>query len=765
MTPTTTSTTIDAAKIALRLHKEENELEASSLKSLEEQAKITQDISKLATKLNIDYDSIHKTFGKNVEKLTIQEKLQQKQKTHTTYVNVIEKELNSKLKEKVEWNNKLNKFSDMDKTSREKAGKQLRQDLSVLIAKHAEQMNGLKEVEKQLKSHNEKLEFKNNLLKVGDTLTGGILSRIKEYANPMNLILDLINTGVNNFLSLDKAGTQLRKDLGLIRGEADGFQKNIKNITLETYNLGVHFEDVQKSITAISDKFTFFTSTNKELVRDVTIFGKVLGIAADDSSEFLKSLGGITRSTADANKNMLGFAKEVSTASHVPLGRIMKDVSEAAKNSSAYIKTSVVSLISGAAQAKMMGTTLEKMAQTSRKLIDFQTSINDEMEASVMLGKNISFQRARQFAWEKDTISANKEILRIAQQLDFSRMDPLQMESFAKASGKTVGEIQDMLQADKEISYIKQSGNVELNAQLDKLEEMKKYRKEEAEDLGKQAIKRIQMESNQERMNALQDKFNQLMMQLSEPVMTIAEPLLKIATTILPAIFKVIVPIFGMFKKLAPAVADIAGMFGTIGKFAAPFIRLLGPIGLIINAFTLIGSIMKRWENSPKTFKDGIVAVFGGLYDTLIGPFEKAYKWIASFWVGNSPSELGLGILKGIVSIGGMLLDAITAPFRTGFNFISGLFGFGKIPAPSTILSQGVQSNGGTLNSSTSESKSTVSSAQTPVDNTNQLIVKKLDELIGLMKNGAIAVNIDGNRASYLLYKNTMDRGGLGSIS
>jgi hypothetical protein len=46
-------------------------------------------------------------------------------------------------------------------------------------------------------------------------------------------------------------------------------------------------------------------------------------------------------------------------------------------------------------------------------------------------------------------------------------------------------------------------------------------------------------------------------------------------------------------------------------------------------------------------------------------------------------------------------------------------------------------------------------------DTSNQ----KLDELVTLLKNGAIAINLDGNRVSYFMAKNSRERGGLGAIA
>jgi hypothetical protein len=260
------------------------------------------------------------------------------------------------------------------------------------------------------------------------------------------------------------------------------------------------------------------------------------------------------------------------------------------------------------------------------------------------------------------------------------------------------------------------------------------------------------------------------MMQLAEPVIAIAGPLLEIATSILPVMFKILLPIAGIFQGMVKyggkmesffkysvrwlsSIGKYIEMFGGIGKFFIPFAKILGPLGLIITAFSFIGSLMKSWQNGPKGLLGGLLAVYDAVYDTLIGPFVKAWDWISTWWHGHSPSKLGLGILEGIVSVSGMILDAITLPFRSAFNFVSGLFGGVQIPVPSQMI--GNSSAQGTT-TSTNSSKS--------VDTTNILVVQKLQELIDLMKSGAIGVNIDGNRANYLLSQNITNRGGLGAI-
>ena len=528
---------------------------------------------------------------------------------------------------------------------------------------------------------------------------------------------DIVVKGVKMFMEFDKAGFTLRKSFGLLRGDFDVLEQNVKTLAIDLADLGVTFDGVVLATTAIGKEFNTLVAANKDLVKDVSVLSVQLGIAETESAKFLKSISGMSRSTAASQKGMIGFAKAMSNAAGVPLDAVMKDVADASDEIRIYTGSSVVNLIKGAAEARQMGTTFQKMADTAKKLLDFNTSITDEIEASVLLGTNVTFQRARELAYKKDILGANKEILKIAKGMDFDAMDPFQAEAFAKASGKTVTELQEMIQADKEINYIRMNGTVEQKKQLNLMDELKKKRENEAKDIGKQAELKLRQQANQERINQLQNKFNKFMMELAKPVMDVVEPLLDLSIKVLPGLIagiKIMAGYFALigsipFIKSLPVLisyitsigpAFMAGfksvggliqggknmmmifrgisatfttIFGVFGKF-------LGPIGVIINLFTFIGSLMKRWEETPKGFLGALEAIGGALYDTLLKPFKDAYDWIKSIFVGNSPSKLSMGMYNGIVSIGPSLSDAITEPFKTGYDNISKLSSNAKPP-------------------------------------------------------------------------------------
>ena len=197
---------------------------------------------------------------------------------------------------------------------------------------------------------------------------------------------------------------------------------------------------------------------------------------------------------------------------------------------------------------------------------------------------------------------------------------------------------------------------------------------------------------------------------------------------------------------------------GNAFKFFGAFGKWLGPIGLVVTAFQFIGNLMKRWEETPKGIVGGLKAIGLALYDTLIQPFVDGYNWISKYFMGHSPSEIGLGILRGIVSIGSLLIDAITAPFRTAFNIVSGIFGGVKLPKISEVIAGKVDINNANVKSANGPDLAGI------IIESNNKLVAKIDELIGLMSNGGIAVNIDGVKASTLLARAQKERGAYGTI-
>lgn len=534
-------------------------------------------------------------------------------------------------------------------------------------------------------------------------------------------------------------------------------------------HIGATFDDVVKSVTSISNAFGSLVARDADLLKTTTAFSKQFGIAEDTSVKFLETLGGIAGKSAKSQLAMTGFAQKIAQASGVPLGKIMQDVADASDDVRVYVGNSAVSMIKAAAAARMMGIDLNKAAASADKLLQFESSISSELKASALLGQNVNFNYARQLAFNKDIIGANKEILKISKQVNFNQLNPIQQKAFADAAGKSVSELQSMLQQEKNIQLVKNGTNKEAKAALAEYDRLMKLKDDEAKKEGEIAEKQAIQAANQARMERLQNEFNKLMSELAKPVMAILNPLADLAIILLPKITEGMKHFGAFLKPIGNVLIMLADKMSL--RFLSPllrgigiFSRFLGPIGVIVNLFSFITSLMKRWEETPDGILGGLQAIGGALYDTLLKPFVDVYDWIMDKLGGKSPSEIGLSIVKGLVSVSGMILDALTRPFIKGYNFISKYIpGASEMKMPSEVLSD--------ITGDAKKSKETINASagegnllQT-IQAGNQQLAQKLDTLINLMANGGIAVNLDGQRINAALSTSMLKSGGFGQAT
>jgi len=463
------------------------------------------------------------------------------------------------------------------------------------------------------------------------------------------------------FKEIDKVTTEVRKKFALFRSDAQDLEKSIRETSISMADLGVNATDVAETVTTLGKEFSYVTARNESLVKSVLTLNKQFGISADTSAKFLKTLGGISGSSAQSKVNMLSLAGAAAKAYGVGLDEVMKDVSEASDDARMYAGRNADEMVRAAAQARQMGTTLDNMVKTSKGLLNFETSIQSELKASALIGKNINFNEARRLAFNKDTIGANKLILEQAKKIKFNQLNPIAQEAFAAAAGKSVKELQDMLEAETRIKDALNSQDpVVRKIAQEKLKEQQSLKTNSK--LAQQKFEQdLKTQKNQERLAVLQSKISQQLQKLMLPTL---EAITKAAD--------VLVDVFDKFKpeELIGPLIKIKLMFGKFGtilresllfplRVAGGYLSKLGEVGWIKNLMSPITNLV----NNVKKF---------------IGNFEYARSLGSNF----SQSFLSAGDAVGGIfqKIGSLFskiskpVDGIISTFKTVKSVISSIF-------------------------------------------------------------------------------------------
>jgi hypothetical protein len=256
------------------------------------------------------------------------------------------------------------------------------------------------------------------------------------------LVVAALGAGLHAFMELDAAAEDYRKTTGFTAKMTKEIDATVHHTVVAYRKLGVTAKDaydvMNEMANAQSDMFTFSEKTVKAL----SILNTRMGIAAGDSakvSSMFEQIGGLSEETA-ANATLT--AASLASEAGISAKELFEDMAKSSGVLSSHMKGNVQLFVAQAAKAKMLGTSLKDMADTSEKLLNFETSIEEELTAATFVGGQFNLNRARALAYEGKIADANDEILnQIQRSGDFRKQDFFTQQQLAKAAGKSVEDI------------------------------------------------------------------------------------------------------------------------------------------------------------------------------------------------------------------------------------------------------------------------------------------------------------------------------------
>lgn len=308
----------------------------------------------------------------------------------------------------------------------------------------------------------------------------------------------------------------------------------------------------------------------------------VMGLAANEAAG-LATIAQTTVGDVDGvTDSVVGVTSAFNKAnrSAVSQGVVLKDVATASADIKASLGGNPELLAEAASAARRMGLELSKVDQIASSLMDFESSIEAELEAQLLTGKSINMAKARELALNNDLAGLGNEIFKNSADInEFGKMNRIQQEAQAKALGLSREEL-------GKIAYARaiEAGMTEAQA-------------EAAAGVTAEDMKRLEaQEAIQLAVAKLQQAF---------------APLLSVVSDIAQGIASFITPI-----------AKVVGMatstpFGKLAVGAAVLLKVFGGFGGII------GGVVKGTQSMIKGFGDYVSKVRGSK-----GILEKAKAFL-----------------------------------------------------------------------------------------------------------------------------------------
>ena len=410
-------------------------------------------------------------------------------------------------------------------------------------------------------------------------------------------LLAVLALAFKGFASLDNAAKGFREETGLLNSQTEGLSANIAAVTIQTSALGASAEDVAKAAAA----FTGVVQPSKETLANVVALEKNFGVASSSAAkvnEIFQSIGGLSERAAQA---LVSQTVQAAKLVGVAPNKVIADIADNAETAAMFFQGSVGDLAKAAVEAASLGTSLSQAASVANNLLDFENSINNELEASAMLGQSINFNKARELAATGDILGAQQSVLdTLDSTVDLNNLNTFQLQSIAKASGMEVGELQKQLNIRKQFGPLNAQQKAALDGLAAKGNEIKDITKAQLEAETESVIKQQEMQS---RLDAISNRFSAI----GTNLMTAFAPLME---------------------AIIPALEVVADIFGGIATF--------------------IGHMAKGLKENV-----GLAIAFGAAVLVLVAPMIMSA--IAGIFTAFSMIPFGVGIPLAIAAVAGLM--------------------------------------------------------------------------------------------------------------
>ena len=406
------------------------------------------------------------------------------------------------------------------------------------------------------------------VLKKGVQTLGSNLT--KHLKDPLSLAIALIGQMTLALAESDKAIGELAKGANMTYDAAASLRQEFSRIANLSMDSAVSTKTIQESYLAMENSVGAQVDMNAANLELMTKLRERAGVTNETYASMAKYASATGQEVEGTISGFLGGAKALGLQANKMIN-VKELLAETSKTSNA-IKLSISggaeALGRAAAQAKMLGMTLNQVDRIAGSLLQFEDSISSELSAELLTGKELNLETARYAALTGNVEVLSKEIAKnIGSAADFTNMNRIQQEALAKAVGMTREELADTLVEQEAFSKLGRDLTAEEKAAYEFAKEKYGLQKAakmvgegELDDLMKQ--------------QSVQDRFNQSVDKLKEIFVSLAGPILQIVSPIVDV--------------LAPTLSAIGGILGEISRHFGGLLKLIMPVIVAYGTFLAI---------------------------------------------------------------------------------------------------------------------------------------------------------------------------------
>jgi hypothetical protein len=315
------------------------------------------------------------------------------------------------------------------------------------MLKTEEALEDMKELADSMKEQGKNINSFSNKLKIAGTGLKTSFGGIREALTDPISILTFITTQA---LKANAQTVELGKALGK---SSEAYRENLAAVARSSTNINVTTENLVGAFNELSQATGFAYEFTADQLETQVKLTKQVGLQADEAAQ-IQRIAVLNGKTSEETYQT--YVKGLTAArNQYKVGINFKaTLAEALKVSgqlSANLGNDPIRITKAIVAAKAFGMTLEQVAKSGESLLNFESSIENELKAELLTGKQLNLERARAAALAGDQATLAEELAKnVGSSADFTKMNVLQQKALAESVGMTADELANTLRKREE---------------------------------------------------------------------------------------------------------------------------------------------------------------------------------------------------------------------------------------------------------------------------------------------------------------------------
>ena len=243
---------------------------------------------------------------------------------------------------------------------------------------------------------------------------------------------------------------EVRQSLGTSAVDSARLAGNLTLAGTAAKAVGGNSQEAEAAVMSLVDEFGSLSVVSAGVSTQLGLITGQFGLSGANAGKLLKQMEAINGASIETNLSLISSVGELARAEGVAPAKVLNDIAGDTETFAKFARDGGKNIAAAAIQAAKLGLNMATVAGIAENLLDFESSIEKQMEASVLLGRQLNLDKARELSLMGDLEGLQKEVLRqVGSEAEFNAMNVVQRKAMADAIGVSVADLGKMVAGEK----------------------------------------------------------------------------------------------------------------------------------------------------------------------------------------------------------------------------------------------------------------------------------------------------------------------------